>query len=310
MRTLLVTTAAVAAVFSSAAFTQEPTLAPASIPDFSGIWGRNWVFFEPPSSGPGPVVGKLPRSPISVGDYGNPILGPPAAEVVRKNGELELSGTVVPNPHNECRLEPTPFSLGLQMGIQVIQQKDKAVLLSLHDHQVRHVRMNVPHSDPPTPSWHGESVGYYDGDTLVIDTVGQKVGPLSMIDAFGTPFSETLHVIERYRLIDGMLARDLQQKHESTYFGGPSPFTNEYWRGDIDPDTTKKGLQVEFTVDDPATFTQPWSGRVTYRRVLGEWPESVCAENTHGSGTSEVVVSTSTCIFASCLVPRADRPDF
>jgi hypothetical protein len=46
----------------------------------------------------------------------------------------------------------------------------------------------------------------------VIDTIGQKVGPLSMIDRFGTPFSTALHVIERYRLIDGAMARNLQRK--------------------------------------------------------------------------------------------------
>jgi hypothetical protein len=136
---------------------------------------------------------------------------------------------------------------------------------------------------------------------LVIDTIGEKVGPLSMVDRFGTPFSTALHVIERYRLIDGAMARNLQRKHESTFFGpeGSSPLTNEYGRGDIDPDTMKPGLQVEITVDDPATFTTPWSGFVTYRHVLGEWPEAVCAENTQGSGSSWIV-----------LVPRADKPDF
>jgi hypothetical protein len=44
---------------------------------------------------------------------------------------------------------------------------------------------------------------------LVIDTIGQKIGPLSMVDLYGTPFSLALHVIERYRLIDGATARDL-----------------------------------------------------------------------------------------------------
>jgi hypothetical protein len=60
-------------------------------------------------------------------------------------------------------------------------------------------------------------VGRYEGDTLVIDTIGENVGPLSMVDRYGTPFSPALHVIERYRLIDGTLARDLQQKHESVF---------------------------------------------------------------------------------------------
>jgi len=42
----------------------------------------------------------------------------------------------------------------------------------------------------------GDSVGHYEGDTLVIDTVGQKVGRWSMMDLFGTPFSGSLHVVE------------------------------------------------------------------------------------------------------------------
>jgi hypothetical protein len=248
-----------------------------------------------------------------VGDFTNPILRPHAAEVVKKNGELELSGIVIPNPHNQCRPEPTPFALSIQLGMQIIQHKDEVTLLYLSDHQVRRVRIDVPHSDHPMPTWQGESVGHYEGDTLVIDTIGQKVGPLSMTDRFGTPFSPALHVIERYRLIDGATARDLQLKHESAYFGAgrSSPPNNPYGRGDIDPDATKPGLQVEITVDDPAVFTTPWSSLVTYRHVQGEWPEAVCAENTNGSGTSSVSTSSSsTCIFSSCLVPEGDQSDF
>jgi hypothetical protein len=302
-----------ATTFVCPAFAAETT----SIPDLSGIWGR-WFNIEPPSLGPGPVVSKLRRPDGTVvqsvvGDFTNPILRPPAAEIVKRNGELELSGIVIPNPHNQCRPEPTPFALSIQLGMQIIQQKDKVTLLYLSDHQARHVRMNVPHSDHPTPTWQGESVGHYEGNTLVIDTIGQKVGPLSMIDRFGTPFSAALHVIERYRLIDGATARDLQLKHESTYFGAgkSSPQNNPYGRGDIDPDPSKPGLQVEITIDDPAVFTMPWSGLLTYRRARGEWPEAVCAENTYGSGTSSArTSSSSTCIFSSCLVPEADQPDF
>jgi hypothetical protein len=233
-----------------------------------------------------------------VGDYADPILKPQAAEALKKNGEMELSGAVLPNAHNECWPEPTPFTLSVQLGMQMIQQKDEIILLYLHDHQVRHVRMNVPHSAHPTPTWQGESIGHYEGDALVIDTIGQKVGPFSMFDMYGAPYSAALHVIERYRLIDGAIARDLQRKHESTYFGGPSPFTNEYARGDIDPDTTKPGLQVEITVDDPGMFTAPWSALVTYRRAQGEWPEAVCAENTREAGRRVR------------QVPRAQKPDF
>ena len=305
----------VAAVTATQAFGQAvpPMVAPANssagdavaVPDLSGIWGR-WFTFESPSSGPGPIVSKLRRPDGTmilsvVGDYTNPVLKPEAAETIKKIGEMELGGTVQPNPHNQCWPEPTPFTLSIQLGMQLIQQKDQILLLYLSDHQVRHVRLNVPHSAHPQPSWQGESVGHYEGDTLVIDTIGQKVGPLSMIDRYGTPFSSALHVMERYRLVDGAMARDLQLKHESAYFGAgrSAPPVNAYGRGDIDPDPAQPGLQVEITVDDPATFTTPWSALVTYRRVQGSWPEAVCAENTRGSGSSWVR-----------LVPEALKPDF
>jgi hypothetical protein len=123
----------------------------------------------------------------------------------------------------------------------------------------------------------GESVGRYQGGTLVIDTIGQKVGPLSMIDRYGTPFSAALQVVERCRLIDGPTARDRQQKHESVYFsaGRSAPPINVYGRGDIDPDPAKPGLQVEIKVDDRATRNRRSGTRITtsaaLRRCLPRW---------------------------------------
>jgi hypothetical protein len=86
----------------------------------------------------------------------------------------------------------------------------------------------------------------------VIDTVGIKVAPLSTGDAFGTPHSKALHVVERYRVIDGEGAAEAQRKHGALNLPGPVL----YGRGIIDPDTAKKGLQVEFTVEDPGVFTR------------------------------------------------------
>ena len=70
------------------------------------------------------------------------------------------------------------------------------------------VRLNQPHPANVTPSWYGDSVGHYEGDTLVIDTVGIKIGPFSMVDMYGTPYSEALHVVERYQLLDYEAAKD------------------------------------------------------------------------------------------------------
>src|SRR6202140_1923338 len=80
----------------------------ASIPDFSGIWWHpSLPGFEPPASGPGPVTNRSRRNGVSnpaqlVGDYTNPILKPHAAEVVKKQGEISLSGGGYPTPSNQC----------------------------------------------------------------------------------------------------------------------------------------------------------------------------------------------------------------
>jgi len=276
----------------------------ASIPDLSGPWGRDALYFEAPAAGPGPIVNMMRRANGSMdgnalaGDYTSPILKPEAAEIVKKLGAISLSGTAFPNPHNQCRPEPTPFTLAIQFGLQIVQQKGEVIFLYLGDHKVRHIRMNVPHPAQVTPAWQGDSVGHYEGDTLVVDTVGLKVGPLSMVDMYGTPHSAALHVIERYRLIDGEAAREAQRKQESAHPDFPKPFY-PYGRGTIDPDSKRKGLQVEITVEDPGVFTTPWSALVTYGHVLGEWPEAVCAENIR-----EYYAGQDT------DVPRADSPDF
>src|SRR5947199_7904856 len=80
-----------------------------SMPDFSGKWVHPYFpGFEPPASGPGPVVNKSRRrdgvgnANQFVGDYTNPILKPHAAEVVRKHGEISLAGASYPTPSNQC----------------------------------------------------------------------------------------------------------------------------------------------------------------------------------------------------------------
>src|ERR1700730_6426000 len=211
-RTLIISaTTLIAAMLSSLAFTQERSQDKASVPDFSGVWGNPYLYgIEPPLSGPGPVVNKSRRrqafdvdgrplpainAPLVsdarqlVGDYTNPILKPAAAEVVKKHGELSLAGMGYPSPRNQCWPEGVPF-IFTNSAMQLLQQPDKITILYNEDHEVRHVRMNQSHSAQVTPSWYGDSVGHYEGDTLVIDTVGFKIGPFSMTDQYGTPYTQ------------------------------------------------------------------------------------------------------------------------
>jgi hypothetical protein len=270
----------------------------ASVPDFSGIWRHGslpWLI--PPASGPGPVTNRSRRKDNGtsnydqpVGDYTNPILQPWAAEVVKKKGDLSLAGVTYPSPSNQCWPEPVPY-LFKHMAMQMLQLPDKIVMLFNEDHEVRQVRMNQPHPAQVTPSWHGDAVGHYEGDTLVIDTVGIKANrPYAMIDLFGTPYTERLHVVERYQLLDRAAVKD-----------GLERAAKENWRpaGPVNPNYEDKYLQVHFTIEDEGTFTTPWTATMIYLRDRLEWPEVACAENTFGFHSDK-----------DLGIPTANKPDF
>jgi hypothetical protein len=273
--------------------------AAASIPDFSTRWARNSFSFESPLSGPGPVT-NLKRLPdgtsdaaLLVGDFSNPILNPEAAAKLKSLGEMSLSGIAFPTPNNQCRPGATPYIWAVQFEVQLLQTEDQITILYSQGNIVRRVRMNATHPARVTPTWQGDSVGRYEGDTLVVDTVGIKVGPLSMVDWYGTPHSKNLHVVERYRLIDGDAAKEAAEagyRENGRIYPG---------NGIIDPDYDGKGLQVQFTVNDPDAFITPWSGTVTFRRADRTFPEWICAENPR-----EYYAGKDT------EIPRAETPDF
>jgi hypothetical protein len=271
----------------------------ASIPDLSGIWVHPYFpGIEPPATGPGPVLNRLRRPDgVSntrqfVGDYTNPILKPQAAEVVKRHGEISLAGGAYPTPSNQCWPSGVPY-IFFQIGVQLLQQPDKITILYLRDHEVRQVRLNQPHPALVTPSWYGNSVGHYEGDTLVIDTVGVRTDrPFAMLDMYGTPYSPAMHVIERYRLID----------YEDTKAAIVRTNKENIKISEMDFDRSYRGkhLQLQFTVEDEGVFTMPWSAMITYARPSHEWEEHVCAENTVG------FYSTG----REAVVPTANKPDF
>lgn len=265
-----------------------PTAASASgqpaIPDFSGLWARTSLGYEEPLNGQGGVKNRMLRpngaSNLSqlVGDYTDPLLRPAAAEVLKRLGEISVKGIAFPQPSNQCLPYPPPYIASNNQEIQLLQEKDRITILTMFDHQFRHVRLNSRHPDHVTPGWYGDSIGHYEGDTLVIDTVGIKVTPLSMVDLYGTPFSSKLHVIEKFRLVDNATARAFADRGEAE--NGRVAGDN----GDgveLDPNDRGPGLQLEITVEDPEMFTRPWTGTITYRRPVAAWAEMVCAENTH-----------------------------
>jgi len=309
---LLLVTLVTAAVLPASGQTTAPAVAPAdagatsgaSIPDFSGLWNHASLNgLALPLSGPGPVRNRSrlrtgPQAGVGdirqlVGDYTNPILKPWAAEVVKKFGDISLAGEGYPTPRNQCWPEQVPFVF-INYGMQLLQRPDKITILYPFDHQFRQVRMNQPHPARVTPSWYGDSVGHYEGEELVVDTVGVKIGPFSMLDWYGTPYTEALHLVERYRLLDYEATMKALEWDAKEHFQQANPDNGLQ----ADPNYKGKGLQIQVTVEDEGAFTTPWSATVTFRRALDERLELVCAENPQWFPGK------------NSAVPRADKPDF
>ena len=109
-----------------------------------------------------------------------------------------------------------------------------------------------------------------------------------MIDWYGTPHTEALHVVERYRLLDPEAAKegfDRDAKQHNVAMGGK-------------PNLQGKYLQLRFTVEDKSVFATPWTATMTYRISPNEWEEEACAENIQWYSGKDADV------------PRADKPDF
>ena len=289
-------------------------------PDFSRLWANTLgPGLPPPESGPGPVANTIrarqavdiygkdinpANAPIvsaggrRVGDYTAPILQPWAAQVVKAHGEKEVKDGPALNPINQCMPSGVPF-IFYNLGMEMLQKPGSITMVYVFDHEVRRVRLNQAHPAKVTPSWLGDSVGHYEGDTLVIDTVGIKAGPSTMVDQYGTPHTEKLHVVERYRLIDYDTAnRILERGARAT----ATTFRND---SGVVPDLNDKGknLQLDIMVEDEGAFTTPWSSTIIYRPGVSAYedaakmPEAICAENPHE-------------LSRVAGVPTAEKPDF
>jgi hypothetical protein len=234
---------------------QASFAAPAPMPDLAAggaAWQNMHNDFILPASGPGPVswdpahryYGNNEDHPPTarVADLSNPVLKPWVRDELKKFNEDALAGKVQYTPIARCRPAGVPGAILLRLNPMFIVQTPKQVtFLYQSDHQVRRIYMNQPHSAKVTPSYYGESVGHYEGDTLVVDTIG--ITTKVPTDYYNTPHTDQLHVVERYRVIDG-----------------------------------GETLEVNFTVDDAGAFNMPWSASQRYKKTSAPVREIVCAE--------------------------------
>jgi len=242
----------------------------ASIPNFSPSSTVGWIGYGPEympvENAPRPVASDpahpyvpnaieylsarpnlkvVEQSTFPVADLTNPILQPWVRDELGKLNARVLAGQPVFEHRASCWPAGVPaFLLAVVNPVFFIQTPKQVTLIAQGgDHTVRRVHLNAPHSLRPTPSWFGESVGHYEGDTLVVDTIG--LNAKTYVDVYRTPHSEQLHVIERFRLIeDG------------------------------------RTLEAEIYVEDPGAFTTPWRGTQRFvRSDRGPLLEAACAEN-------------------------------
>src|SRR5260370_7492859 len=185
-------------------------------------WGKNAFNFEGMPSGPQPLrnlsrvaKGKRDHRQL-VGDYGNPILTPEAAAVVKQKGELAIAGKGFPTAYDQCRLITPPSTFAMQLTFEMLPLKNGNIAI-VYDQNMnfRYIRMNGAHPTNLVPSPMGNSVGHWEGDTLVVDTVGIQTDAFTAIDRFGTPQSEAMRIVERYRLIDGAVAKAQIDKYQT-----------------------------------------------------------------------------------------------
>jgi hypothetical protein len=235
----------------------------APIPNFAPDNATGWLKgpgdeFIPPAVGPGPVRSDPARpyfsnaialqETVKIADVTNPILQPWVVEQMRKVNDEVLAGKVGFTARSRCWPHGVPGFLLYPVHPIFFIQTPKEVLMTWgQDFQLRHVYLDVPHSADPKPSWYGESVGHYEnGDTLVVDTIG--LNDKTYVDNYRTPHTTQLHVVERFKLVDGGNA-----------------------------------MEVNVRVEDPGAFTMPWSAVQRYRpdHRPAEVPlhEMVCAEN-------------------------------
>jgi hypothetical protein len=205
----------------------------ASTADLSGLWIR----LRDPS-----------HSPINL-DFGK-ALSPmtPWAEAKFKaaNSVYRSSSpsTVLSDPIFSCYPPGVPRIYLLNFPVQIVQIPGQVIMLFEFDHFVRRIYTDGrPHDKDAGPLWMGDSIGRWEGDTLVTDTI--SFNDKTTLDREGYPHSDALHLVERIRRV----------AHDS--------------------------LAIDLTVDDPKAYTKPWEAKLIFQ-LRPDWKimEHVCEDNT------------------------------
>jgi hypothetical protein len=177
----------------------------------------------------------------NIGDVSNPNLKQWAKDAMKKDNDEVLAGKIAYTPGQSCHPQGVPAFTLAPGPLLILQTPTKVTMVEQGSQMARHIYLNEQHPADVKPSWFGHSIGRYEGDTLVVDTIG--LNTKTFVDSFRTPHTEKLRVVERWRIIQG---------------------------GHI--------LEVRIRVEDPDTFEQPWETFVQYRIAQQPFGELICQE--------------------------------
>jgi hypothetical protein len=204
-----------------------------STPDISGLWIR---LRDPSHTSITYDFGKSisPMTPWAEAKF-------KAANSVYRSSS---PSTVLSDPIFSCYPPGVPRIYLLNFPVQIVQIPGQVIMLFEFDHFVRRIYTDGrPHDKDAGPLWMGDSIGRWEGDTLVTDTV--SFNDKTTLDREGYPHSDALHLVERIRRVD----------HDS--------------------------LVIDLTVEDPKAYTKPWEAKLIFQS-RPDWKimEHVCEDNT------------------------------
>ena len=148
-----------------------------------------------------------------------------------------------PDPTERCIPPGIPRTMLQPFPWEIVQARDRVIMIFEYQSLIRQIFTDGRgHPKDLEPTYMGNSIGRFEGDTLVIDTVG--FNDKTWLDPMGLPHSEALHVVEHLHRVD----------HDT--------------------------LVDEYTIDDPKAYTKSWTVQKTFK-LKSDWQikEYVCTEN-------------------------------
>src|SRR5689334_17053800 len=177
-------------VFTAAAQSQPRVKrAPDGAPDISGVWQSGGVSLYGDQGTAGPPAGARGAAP--------PVRREPP-QYTAPYAAKQKTFTAVDDPTAACLLPGVPRITSMPMPFEIVQTPKKIVILyeSFHAFRIIPIDAQLRHPDDVSPTWMGDSVAKWDGDSLVIDVIG--FNDKTWLGGVGTVHSEDMHVVERF----------------------------------------------------------------------------------------------------------------